>query len=135
MIPIEQTKLGYGGNCYAACVASILECDLDHVPQVHLDEDGVMEDWNESYMPRLNLWLSHMNLWIQPNITFPDGGLPRGYTILSAQSKRVEGYLHAMVALNGHVVWDPHPGRDEGFGDTVCWDLFCTLDAAKVPTL
>ena len=48
MIPASMTRTGYGGNCYQACIASILELPLDEVPDmapVMVATEGTGEDW------------------------------------------------------------------------------------------
>lgn len=42
MIPVNQTRHGIGGNCFAACVASILEKPLDFIDPLILGSD---DDW------------------------------------------------------------------------------------------
>lgn len=132
MIPVEQTKLSpqEGGNCYAACFASVLECPLESVPHLTpgrgLEEDG---EW-EVYHERLRVWLAERNLTV---LHFPAEGQwkPTGYAILSAKSLRFPEFEHAVVAFNGEVVWDPHPERASGIGAPVSWQIFQVLDPAR----
>lgn len=109
MIPIKQTKFGEEGNCFAACIASLLECDIDSVPFLGKDED-----WNE-YSERLNDFLkeSHQILFswdeYDPEIItdFTITGLKNTYYILSGKAAR--GYEHAVIYKNGILAHDPHP--------------------------
>jgi hypothetical protein len=127
MIPVEQTKLIYpDGNCFPACIASILEIPLDDVPCFH----------GENWLERYNEWLKDKNLCLinvlylnaegQPNV-------PPGYSILAADSPRGD-YLHAVVCLNGEVVFDPHPQRDMGIREKREFSLFIVLDPRRATT-
>ena len=51
MKPIHQTKFGKEGNCFAACIASVLDCEIDSVP---FWADS--EEWKK-YQSRLNSFL------------------------------------------------------------------------------
>ena len=51
MKPLMQTRFGKEGNCFAACVASVLEVSIDEVPWL---EDP--ENWQD-YSTRLNNYL------------------------------------------------------------------------------
>ena len=49
MKPVFQTRMhdpdkGIIGNCFRACIASILECGIDDIPKI--EEQG-MADWKE----------------------------------------------------------------------------------------
>lgn len=103
MKPVTQTiTIGDGsgrpGNCLQAAVASLLDLDLDEVP--HFIECGEDEDWLE----RL--------------VTF---GAGRGYRVVYRPDPVMFGLAfgrsprdaaHAVVCLDGEIVWDPHPSRD-----------------------
>jgi hypothetical protein len=120
MIPVEQTKTGFpDGNCFAACVASILEMPLDSVP--HFLGDGWFDQWLD--------WLKQFNLTLINLVVSPDWQ-PKGYTILAADSPRGE-WLHAVVCLNGEIVWDPHPLREMGVKRWKEWTVFTVLDPSK----
>ncbi len=45
MKPVYQTKFGKQGNCFVACVASILECEITDLPD--LDETPEGRNWLE----------------------------------------------------------------------------------------
>ena len=101
MNPIKQTKFGHHGNCYAACLASILEIPIEAVPNVDDGED----------------WLEHIDEWLQ---------ICHGYTLLSFHAetfycvpavhhimigKSSRGLNHAVVGFQGKIVHDPHPNN------------------------
>lgn len=106
MKPVHQTKFGNtDGNCLAACIASILEVELESLPNFH------GKDWQERWCE----WLRPRGLFLW-RMDAPEGGFtehPPGWTILSGQSPRAEElgeqWLHATVAFDGETVHDPHP--------------------------
>lgn len=104
MRPVYQTIFGNKeGNCLAACIASILEVDIDRVPNFH------GKDWAQQWCE----WLRPHGLFMW-RIDVAEGiVIPPGYSILSGQSPRAEAlgetWLHATVAFDGETVHDPHP--------------------------
>lgn len=100
MIKIKQTKFGMPeGNCLAACIASILEIDLETVTI-----NGGATNWYEQarnfvldYGYDLLILEKLGNYWTKPQC----------YYIASGKSSR--GILHAVVYQNGELVHDPHP--------------------------
>lgn len=115
MKPVEQTVLmPPGGNCFAACMASILELPLERMPDFTPFDDWTVR-WNQWLRP-MNLAIMHCSLPEDPDAlrTFRQMCMP-GYTIPAADSPRGD-WLHAVVAFDGEIVWDPHPKRDMGLG-------------------
>ena len=51
MKPVKQTKAGTEGNCFNACVASILEWSLEEV-DFHIKELGWFEQWIKFLKPK-----------------------------------------------------------------------------------
>jgi hypothetical protein len=106
VIPVDQTLFGVpGGNCFAACVASILELDIRDVPYF-------MED--DFWKPRFDAWLKPQGLSAR-YYAFGDRPLRmemdvpiRGFYILHGTSPRGN---HAVVANGRRIVHDPHPSR------------------------
>ena len=95
---IVQTRTGKDGNCFAACLASILEVPLKTVPE--MSEEGWLEEANE--------FLSKHGLSYK---RIPIGATkPVGYGTIEGISPR--GGLHACVSLDGELIWDPHPIED-----------------------
>ncbi len=115
MRPTEQTRTGgpaseTPGNCFSACVASILEVSLEDVPH-HVGEDW-WERWQE--------WLAERNLgFLSVQLTesgeLPLGWYPDSYALLAADSPRGP-WLHCVVWKGGEIVWDPSPERSTGVG-------------------
>lgn len=110
MKPVDQTIFEPGlGNCFAACVASVLELPLTEVPNFCAVDAG---DWFQSFTN----WLRPRGFWaiacpIGGSPGNPDGGwYPEGLHIAGGKSPRYE-CLHAVVARGAEVVHDPHPSR------------------------
>lgn len=102
MKPVTQTILHTEttkGNCLRAAIASILEIDIDDIP--------LFEEMGADWAPALDDWLWEQ---YQLDLDFCDRALPpRGFSIAVGKSPR--GIGHAVVALQGVPVWDPHPDR------------------------
>jgi len=106
MIRVDQTILGETGNCFPACVASVLELDLSEVPNwCSIDGDRwflAFRDWcweNKGLFPVLLL----LNLATDVEDVFP------GFTLVGGDGPR--GFKHEVIFLNGKLFHDPHPSR------------------------
>lgn len=89
------------GNCFAACIASVMEFDLSMVPNFCSQGES---DW----VAACNRWLKQYGLSLL-TVVFKTGTLlPSGaYYLMAGPSAR--GILHSVVAMNGKMVHDPHP--------------------------
>lgn len=98
MKPVDQTTFGVpGGNCFSACVASLLHLSIDEVPYFMGAED----------------WFAYFEEWLQTRNHYPlcfhlHRYTPRGLHILSGLSPRGP---HSVVARGTEIVHDPHPSR------------------------
>jgi hypothetical protein len=100
MIPLTQTKFGgVEGNCLPTCVASILEINIEDVPNFVTLEGDWWEHFHD-FMISKGYKPFHMN---------GDEITPKGYHIACGMADR--GFHHACVTLDGKVVHDPHPDR------------------------
>jgi hypothetical protein len=100
MRPVDQTTYGVNdGNCFSACLASILEISIEGVPLF-------LGPYWDDFLP----WLADRGL--SASLYRRDDYVPQGYSIAGGPSKRFAGRMHACVAFNGVVVHDPHPSRD-----------------------
>ncbi len=120
MKPVEQTIMhdqekGVIGNCFQACIASLLEIPLEEVPHfVEGNQDAYF--WRKE----LNVWLaprglSFVEIWC-PNLAnfrwYADEQLANvGYYVLSGPSPRQKNVEHAVIAKGGEIVFDPHPSK------------------------
>lgn len=132
MKPVDQTIFGPGegaaaGNCWSACIASILELPLAEVPHFVAVEG---DDW----------WLA-MQAWLQERglqaVHFEVAGKdlselwePKGFTILTGDSPRGD-FLHAVIGEGFSMIHDPHPSR-AGLRNVIEVDVFAVLDPARL---
>jgi hypothetical protein len=95
------------GDCYRACIASIIEVPTTHVP--HPGTNGEREWYDQ--MKFMDRWLAERGYWtfgLKVNAV----DLPMyqehtvGYYILGGKSPRAP---HFVVALRDKIVHDPHP--------------------------
>lgn len=97
---VDQTTFGHpGGNCFSACVASLLDLSIEDVPYF-MD----VEDWCAKFAS----WLVSYGFY---PVTFRlmDRWRPQGLYILGGKSPRGD---HAVVACENVIVHDPHPSRE-----------------------
>ena len=115
MKPVDQTKFGFPhGDCFAACVASILERELS---ECVIFSEGVDLDSENDIATKKHWWIVFQN-WLRDHadmqavylhVSELAGRKPQGYSILSGKGPR--GLDHSTVALDGGMVHDPHPSR------------------------
>lgn len=118
MIPVKQTLLyktgEVMGNCFAACIASILECDINEIPQPTIDH---MDCWWSEYFPLVVDWLNNRGCTLlefsvseqAPLRWFsPDKDV---FVVASGKSSRIPGYQHSVVwnLSKNELAHDPHP--------------------------
>lgn len=125
MVGVKQTKAGgpdapagLRGNCFGACIASVLEVGMDQVPDLPqelehtMDGDGDATEWWRHYERVLGgfgyvmtsvkaadwmpTFLAHDMYWIAgvPSLNLPP-------------TEKVPDPLHAVVARGVRVAWDP----------------------------
>jgi hypothetical protein len=155
--PVEQTQMrpGGGGNCVAACVASIFEVPLsDCWPEI--PNGGGFQyvcNWTarrfpglqvsgKNVAPPVEVKRGNFTRWIDVPVpvqvlTAPVYGC---YWIASAVSPRAamqkmadDEYrpsLHCVVMRGSEVVWDPHPKREMGIGGVVSGLWWIAADPA-----
>jgi len=106
MIPIDQTIFGKTGNCFPACVASILQLKLSEVP-----------DWctteGDNWFLAFRKWcqetrgLYPVMLLLDEKTSVKD--LFPGFTLIGGNGPR--GLKHEVIYLHGKLFHDPHPSR------------------------
>lgn len=127
MKPVDQTKFGEGGNCLAACIASLLDVDISEMPDTgHQGYEAALHEYLE---PRglvyVDVWrgalrrlaaevparveemdLGWQPMWVGPILCVLTGPSPRF---------RDPRLAHAVVGRsNGwmtEILHDPHPSR------------------------
>ncbi len=143
MKPVKQTqfdpdyKSPESGNCYAACVASILEVGLDKVRNFCSFEG----DWQRT----TNKWLSNNHGYSLLSIELEENTLPincladKTWCLLSGKSPRGD-YSHCIVGQyrlegQGHKVYfvhDPHPDNTMIIGWPTSVDFFIKTNPATI---
>lgn len=120
MVPVYQTMTVANdgeGNCFNACIASILELPLRDVALIHPKHPDYWQAWDD--------WFAGRGQKIEFRVLNERRSLPKGYCIVSGRSSRLypEGHAkagerihHACVAFDGVVVHDPFPLPGE-FGE------------------
>lgn len=132
VIPVDQTIFGPPtGNCWAACVASVMERPLWTVPNFVVK----YSTGHGSYYQDFTDWVVSQG-WAVVTCHAPiDVGFGfqaprRTLTIATGLSPRAKNFLkypemqHCIVQeAGGRVVHDPHPSRDEIVGDPSMWEI------------
>ena len=127
MKPIKQTTFGKQGNCFPACIASVLEIPLEGIPNFCVE-------FPSKWHWEVNKWLSEnhgvvlltITPWDQDHV-FPPFVVDT-YHLMSGPS--VRGHHHSIVALNGKMVHDPHPDG-HGLIEVKDWDFFVVADPGR----
>lgn len=124
MNPVDQEfvhdlSIGQQGDCFRACIASVLELPISEVPHFAQLTHGSSSSafWNMAYD-----WLeargyeytfrSRMNRADQDKAE---------YHMMTGPSPRGNGTYHCVVAQGGVIVHDPHPTRAGLTGDPANW--------------
>lgn len=116
MKPVFQTKYGNPeGNCFAACVASILECSIDELPNLYeLEQSG--KNWliglNEAIKPK-----GYGVAYIEAKNEAVDMFLPEGaYFIASgdASGSCQHSCVYQNIEGDAVMIHDPNPGAKVG---------------------
>ncbi len=111
---IEQTRFGgprapiaERGNCFAACLASILGCELG---EVDVPFDDGEEYWLDAFQRRLvAAKLPYRLLMLKPTDELLGFYLRDALYIAGGPSPRGD-YLHSCVHREGALIHDPFPG-------------------------
>lgn len=143
VIPVDQTEYGPFGNCFAACVASLLEVPIEEVPNFMLglptwdpEDPGARSDWSRAFFAGVNNWLAPRGLFYF-EISTP-GGIPScvaeaiHLSALWVGAGEVDGGTHHAVVMHGpRMVHDPHPRR-AGVTQVDTIGLLVPLDPARL---
>lgn len=107
--PVDQTISGrlpsgqLTGNCFPACIASILGLPLNKVPFFSTESGKVQLEQASKWLRGRGIKLVQIPSTHQP---------PRdAYYMVSGQSPRFPSANHMVVGRNGKIVHDPHPDR------------------------
>ena len=116
---VHQTVFGKGGTCFAACVASLLEMEIDKVPNFHADHG---ENWPAAF----KTWLAQHGL-IPLVVVIPMDAtddllahlMVNGATCI-AGGVTTTGSHHACIYRGCNLIHDPFP---DGEGLEVIEDM------------
>ena len=115
MIRVDQTTFGHGkGNCFTACVASILELSLESVPNFCLDHEG------GAWFPALREWLAARSCGV---VYWPVQNDEERSSLLRfaselkivpwiASGPNADGVAHSTVWVGDALAHDPNPSRN-----------------------
>jgi hypothetical protein len=112
MIRVDQQFLhdpenGVKGDCFRACIASVLELPIEVVPHVAALESSRWMRCMEGFLGGLDV-----------EIEWAEGMPPNGvWAIATVQSPRNPEVKHSVIYRDGVMVHDPHPSRAGGVGD------------------
>jgi len=129
MKPVKQTVFGAPlGNCFAACVASLLEMSIDEMPS--LETGHFTTIWND--------WFRQRGIGMA-DVKAGSGAYFPGYCIASGKSPRGgltpsgRPIIHAVICKDMNLVYDPHP--DGGFldGTPTEYTLLYPLNPVDLP--
>jgi hypothetical protein len=106
MKPVYQTKYGIPhGNCFMACVASILEVPLEECPDLY-DEEQQGKNWWGVSVAFVGSKGKLLDSGWDRSVHGDPPIIPSGYSIALGVARN--GIGHACVALEGKIVHDPH---------------------------
>ncbi len=123
MTPQHQTLFGGApGNCFAACVASVLDVDLADVP-------NFVDDPTRHYMLRAAEWCRPLG-WLPVHIAAAHvTGVFDAIAIAGGMGPR--GLRHSVVWRDDVMLFDPHPSGDGLVGDPEAYVVFAALDPGR----
>jgi len=130
MIPVDQTRFhdpegkSPPGNCWAACLASILEFRLEDVPDLAdywTPDASAAKVWNAYYDATI-AWLAKQNLgFVEAHFDQYNRDLTdNAWCLIAGPSPRYPVF-HSVVGRNFEVVHDPHPSRAGLAGERREW--------------
>lgn len=105
---------GQHGDCFLACLASLLEIELDQVPNLWKMYGTSGTSWfvglnkwlGETYdLAYLEFQMVNRDVWR----SFRDLNVDIGFHIISGPSPRLENVNHAVIGFNGLPYFDPMP--------------------------
>lgn len=109
MRPVLQTRLHSevaAGNCFRACLASLLERPIEEVPA--FEDMTVPYSWQRAFLDYLeSVGFAYEGFCTDPLLLGSYDGVD-GYCIVDGPSPRGE-VNHAVVYHRGHMEHDPHP--------------------------
>jgi len=127
MKPVDQEFMhddekGIQGDCFRACIASVLELPIAAVPHFAL--------LGSRWMIVLHTYLSGLSREIE----WEDGVPPDGiWAIATVKSPRGADLMHSVIWRDGKIVHDPHPSRAGGEGPLGYYYIVPDLPSPHAP--
>lgn len=117
-----QTKFGMPeGNCFAACLATLLGLYIEEVPEFQWGPDGELD--GDRWWQRTRAWLKDRGIaLIQLDLEDRPGMLhmlPYGLPMMVGGQSHRGDFLHSVIYMNGDLWHDPHPDGIGLKGDPV----------------
>ena len=120
MHQVSQTRVGEEhGNCMAAALSSILECPISDIPELGDDTEFLFNI--QKFLEPLGLYY----VQVKPDDPVLEIAFRFGEVFSTIEGVSPRGGLHACVALNGELIWDPHPPHTGGLVSIECYGLLC----------
>lgn len=140
MIKTHQTRVGAPhGNCEAACYASIFEVPIESVPDPGWPDDLPWQETQDATLTdrgqaertrRYEIKAAWLKQFGFASLCTPMGSwAPSGYAVGTVTNPR--GIPHAVVVLDGVIVWDPNPMQDSYDRPLEWLELFTVIDPAR----
>lgn len=130
MKPVKQTRVGKGGNCFSACIASIFEIELDEVPDLAPrediegpEQDKILNDWLIQFGLRFFSFRLHDKKYAE--VLFKNV-----FHTICGTSPRDPDLDHIVVGFNGEMIHDPHPDG-VGVKGFLTYGVFFAVDPFK----
>lgn len=117
-----QTRFGTEGNCFAACLATVMGFTLDDVPELFADTPAEMADRARKWLHSVgwDIWPIPIGAWPE----YSDFLCPDHTVVLQGPSNLGPGWGHCVVFRNGEIVHNPDPnGSRPPLFDTL-WLVF-----------
>lgn len=118
---IHKPEIGQYGDCQRAVIASLMDLPMSEVPHFLRDAKGEPSAFWEGLQKFLKTHgCAYFTVPARCGAAFY--GLDDGvYHEISGPSPRGNGVFHAVVGLDGQVVFDPHPDGTGLAGDPAEW--------------
>jgi len=134
MIPVNQTICNFkNGNCFSACIASILELPLVEIPNFMQDGEEKFDYHVEQFEKDFGIGIVDFDYTNQIE-SLPDFIIlmKNRYLVATSPSPRNKNYNHATVWYNGNLAHDPHPDKTGLLEPPKLFTIMMVVDARKL---
>ena len=119
---ISIPEIGQYGDCQRAVIASLLDLPIALVPHFLKEANGdTTLFWNKLQLFCGSQGFAYLTMRATSGYRFHGLGA-RVYHEIAGPSPRGNGLLHAVVGLDGKIVFDPHPSKAGLAGDPNTWE-------------